>query len=183
MTETEIIKSITFYGFTFFILAFAVLSIFASRILYSLLFAVMAFFCAGGIFFSLGADYNAVIQIAVYGVAVPVVFLFAIMFTSRKENKTVYISYSPKFFASFISAALLFMILWYSAAFAIHLNGNVSKFFLTKTPSISGFDSVTLIADGLYINFQTAFILFAFLVLTVIVGYSVLNIIKERRRD
>ncbi|MBR1680470.1 NADH-quinone oxidoreductase subunit J [bacterium] len=181
MSEAEIIKSITFYGFALLILFFSIMSVFANRILYTLLYSVIAFFCLGGIFFSLGADYNAVVQIAVYGVAVPVIFLFAIMFTSRKENKTVYLSYAPRFFVGFISAALLFMILWYSVEFAVHLNINAGKFLSGRIAEIGDFNSIVSIANGLYVNYQLALILFAFTVLTTVVGISVLNVIRERR--
>ena len=181
MSESEIIKSITFYGFALLILFFSIMSVFANRILYTLLYSVIAFFCLGGIFFSLGADYNAVVQIAVYGVAVPVIFLFAIMFTSRKENKTVYLSYATRCFVGFISAALLFMILWYSVEFAVHLNINAGKFLSGRIAEIGDFNSIVSIANGLYVNYQLALILFAFTVLTTVVGISVLNVIRERR--
>ncbi len=181
MSEINIINSITFYSFALLILLFSVMSIFSGKILYSLLFAVISFFCTGGIFFSLGADYNAVVQIAVYGVAVPVIFLFAIMFTSRREDKIVYISYAPRFFIGFISAALFAMILWYSSSFAVYLTPKVSTFFSKKLDDIGNFDSIIAVASGLYTNYRLALILFAILVLTVVVGISVLNVIKERR--
>ena len=107
MKEIDIINSIIFYGFAGLIMLFTLLSIFANRILYSLLFAVIAFFCTAGIFFSLGADYNAVVQIALYGIAVPVLFLFAVMFTSRKEDRTVHFSFSPKFPFSFFFGVIV----------------------------------------------------------------------------
>ncbi|MBR2525631.1 NADH-quinone oxidoreductase subunit J [bacterium] len=181
MNEAEIIKSITFYGFSLLILIFAILTIFANRILYSLLYAVIAFFCAGGIFFSLGADYNAVVQIMIYGVAVPVIFLFAIMFTSKKEGKTAYLSYAPRFFISFISIFLLFMLLWYSVKFAVYLNQNSANYLFAKLSNITIFDSVFAISNGLYVNYGLALFLFAITVLSVIVGISVLNVIKENK--
>lgn len=183
MNEIEIIKSITFYGFALAILIFALLSIVANRILNALLIAVIVFFSAGGIFFSLGADYNAVVQIAIYGVAVPIIFLFAIMFTSHKENKSVYLANGPRFFLVFFSAAFLFMILWYSASFALHLNEGLEKFFHPKLQPVNSVESFMAIAKGIYADFQLAFILFALMVFIVIVGMSVLNIIKEKKRD
>lgn len=182
MNESEILKSITFFGFSFLVIIFSILSVLVPRILYSLLFAVIAFFSAGGIFFSLGADYNAVVQISIYGVAVPIIFLFAIMFTSNKENKIVNISFAPRFFIGFSAVSLLFLILWYSAEFAIHLNPKVEAFFGTKSTVMSDFNSINSIANGMYVDYQVSFIAVALLILTVIVGISVLNIIKEKNR-
>ena len=56
-----------------------------NNIFYSLLSAIIVFFIAGMFFYVLGSEYNAVIQIAIYGVAVPVIHGLAIMFT-EKEN-------------------------------------------------------------------------------------------------
>ena len=181
MSEQEILKSITFYGFSFLILIFTVLTIFANRILYSLLYAVIAFFCAGGIFFSLGADYNAVVQIAIYGVAIPVIFLFAIMFTSKQENKVVYISFKPRFFISFISIALLFIVIWYLVNLSIHLNPNVANLFTFKLSGFNNFNSFIAIAKGLYVDYALALLLLGITIIISVLGISVLNVIKEKR--
>ena len=182
INETEIIKSITFYGFALPILIFALFSLISNKIMYTLLFAIITFFCAGGIFFSLGADYNAVVQIAVYGVAVPVIFLFAIMFTSKREDKKAYLSFGPRFFAGVCSAAFLFMFLWYSVEFACHLNVKTITFFIPLKQEFGSIDQIMLIANGIYQNYQVSFILFALMVLIVVIGISVLNLIKEKKR-
>lgn len=182
MSEIEIIRSITFYGFAILILLFAVLAVVANKIIYTLLFAVIAFFCAGGIFFSLGADYNAVVQIAIYGVAVPVLFLFAIMFTSTKEDRKTYLSFGPRFFIGFCSSAFLFMFLWYSVEFAFHLNEKSLKIFTPLKQEFSSIDQIISISNGIYQNYQAAFILFAIMILITVVGISVLNVIKEKNR-
>ena len=181
MNEAEVIKSITFYGFSFLVLLFSILTIFANRILYSLLYAVITFFCAGAIFFSLGADYNAVVQIIIYGIAVPVIFLFAIMFTSKKENKLAYVSYSPRFFIALVSILILLMFLWYSVKLAIHVNNLSTNKLLERVIELNSFDSVYSIANGLYINYALPFLFMALCVLTSVIGISVLNVIKENK--
>lgn len=182
MSEAEIIKSISFYGFGLLVLIFSILTVFAKKVIYSIIFAVIAFFCTAGIFFSLGADYNAVVQIAVYGVAVPVILLFAIMFTSRSEAKTVYLSFTARFFTGIISLALFLMIIWYSIKYAVHLNSSVIVFFAKNKIDAAGLDSIYSISNTLYVNYRLALFLFGIMILTVIVGLSVLNIIKEQRR-
>jgi len=180
MNETEIIKSLIFYGFAGLTLAFFLLSVLSKNILYSLLFAVIAFFNIGGLFFSLNADYNAVVQISVYGVAIPVIFLFAIMLTDKNENKKINLSFSPRFFISLIATVFLFMILWYSIEFARNFNNNISIFFNPDKPAIGNYESIIAIANSLYVNYSVPFILFSIIVLTVIVGISLLNVIKEK---
>lgn len=181
MNELEIIKSITFYGFALAIVVFALLTLFARRILYSLLFAVILFFCTGGIFFSLGADYNAVVQIIIYGVAIPVLLLFAIMFTSAYENRKVNLSYSPRFFVGFLSASLLFMMLWYAVQFALGLSDKLGWFFNSDMPKTNSVEMFMAMSNGIYTNYSLPFILIGLLVLFVVVGISTLSVIKEKK--
>lgn len=181
MNELEIIKSITFYGFALAIVVFALLTLFARRILYSLLFAVILFFCTGGIFFSLGADYSAVVQIIIYGVAIPVLLLFAIMFTSAYESRKVNLSYSPRFFVGFLSASLLFMMLWYAVQFALGLSDKLGWFFNSDMPKTNSVEMFMAMSNGIYTNYSLPFILIGLLVLFVVVGISTLSVIKEKK--
>ena len=78
---------IIFYLVAFIMLLFAVLTLSFKNIFYSLISAIVVFFFAGLIFYILGSEYNAVIQIAIYGVAVPIILGVAVMFTNLKGNK------------------------------------------------------------------------------------------------
>ena len=89
-----IFNPLVFYSIATILMVFAILTITFKNIFYSLLSAIIVFFATGIIFYILGSEYNAIIQIAIYGVAIPVLFLFAIMFTSHKENKSVHLSFS-----------------------------------------------------------------------------------------
>lgn len=181
MNELEIIKSITFYGFSVAILVFALLTLFARRILYSLLYAVIVFFCVGGIFFSLGADYNAVVQIIIYCVAIPVLLLFAIMFTSVYEARKVNLAYTPRFFVAFLSASLLFMMLWYAVKFAVGMSDKLGWLFNSNLPKSNSAEMFMALSNGIYINYSLPFILLGILVLIVVVGISTLNVIKDKK--
>ena len=78
---------IVFYPAAVLIILFAIMAIKFKNIFYSLLSAIAVFFFAGYFFYILGSEYNAVIQIAIYGVAVPVVLGLAVMFTNLKNEK------------------------------------------------------------------------------------------------
>ncbi len=181
MSELEIIKSITFYGFSMLILLFAILALVADNILYSLLFSVVVFFCTGGIFFSLGADYNAVVQIAIYAVAIPILILFSIMFVITDKNNNLNISFSPKFVITFISTGVISLILCYCVKFSTYLNPNSTKFLGTSSLNSNLNDSIINIAKTLYTNYSLSLFIFAVSVVIVVVGISVLNIIKEQK--
>lgn len=178
--EIDILKSLIFYGFSGAIILFALLSIFSLRILYSLICAVCVFFAAAGIYFILGADYNAVIQIAIYGVAIPILFILAIMFTSDKLDKKTYITFQPRFFFSFLGLGALFLSLIYLIATSLSLNSNSAWILQKQTMFINKYQMFNALSDGFFTNYALAFELFSVLLLIVIVGISTLNLVKEK---
>ena len=68
-----------FYIASVGIILFALLSLFAKNVIYSLLWAILVFFFGAVIFFILGSEYNAIIQAAVYGLAVPIIIGISII--------------------------------------------------------------------------------------------------------
>lgn len=178
--EIDILKALIFYGFGGAIILFALLSIFSFRILYSLLFAVCVFFATAGIYFLLGADYNAVIQIAVYGIAIPILFVLAIMFTAEKLDKKIYLTIKPRFFFSFLSIGILFLSLFYLLVTSLNLNSNSAWLMLKQTMFINKYQMFNALSEGFFVNYVFAFELFSILLLVVVVGISTLNLIKEK---
>lgn len=178
--EIDILKALIFYGFAGIIILFAVLSIFSLRILYSLLAAVCVFFATAGIYFILGADYNAVVQIAIYGVAIPILFALAIMFTSDKLDKKTYITFKPRFFFSFLGIGGLFLTLIYLIATSLSLNSNSAWILEKQTMFINKYQMFNALSEGFFVNYALAFELFSILLLIVIIGISTLNLVKEK---
>lgn len=178
--EIDILKALLFYGFGGVVLLFALLSIFSIRILYSLISAVCVFFATAGLFFLLGAEYNAVVQIAIYGIAVPIMFVLAIMFTSEKLDKKTYITIQPRFFFSFFGLGVLFLALIYLIATSLSLTSNEAWVMEKQTMFINKYQMFKAISDGFFTNYVFAFELFSVLLLIVVVGISTLNLLKER---
>ena len=69
---------VIFYSASVLITIFALLALFARNVVYSLLAAVVVFFFGALFFYLLGSEYNAIIQAAIYGLAVPVLSLIHI---------------------------------------------------------------------------------------------------------
>ncbi len=136
---------------------------------------MVVFITAAGIFFLLGADYNAVIQIAVYGIAIPIIFVFAIMFTSDKKDKKTYIAHAPRLFFSFLGLGALFLSLIYLMATSLSLSSNAAWLFQKQTMYINKYQMLKAISDGFFVNYTVAFELFSVLLLIVVVGFSTLN--------
>ena len=77
---------VIFYSASVLITIFALLALFARNVEYSLLDAVDVFFFGALFFYVLGSEYNAIIQAAIYGLAVPVIIGVSIMFTTRSAG-------------------------------------------------------------------------------------------------
>lgn len=183
MPEIDIIKTLAFYGFSGLILLFAALSIFSVRILYSLVSAVVVFLTAGGIYFILGADYNAVIQISVYGIAIPILFVLAIMFTSDKIDKKIFLTFRPRFFFSFGALGVLFLSLIYLILTSFALSSKSDWIMQKQTMFINKYQMFNAISDGFFVNYAYAFVLFSILLLMVVVGFTTLESAKEEDND
>jgi len=74
-----IIQTIAFYAFAAVTVAAAVMVISARNPVHSVLFLILAFFNAAGLFVLMGAEFIAMILIIVYVGAVAVLFLFVVM--------------------------------------------------------------------------------------------------------
>jgi NADH-quinone oxidoreductase subunit J len=73
------LEAIAFYAFSTILIACAIMVIAARNPVHSVLFLILAFFNAAGLFLLLGAEFLAMILIIVYVGAVAVLFLFVVM--------------------------------------------------------------------------------------------------------
>jgi len=73
------IAALAFYFFAFILIASAIMVIAAKNPVHSVLFLILAFFNAAGLFVLLGAEFLAMILVVVYVGAVAVLFLFVVM--------------------------------------------------------------------------------------------------------
>ena len=74
-----IIQGLAFYLFAFIAVASGVMVISAKNPVHSVLFLILAFFSAAGLFVLMGAEFLAMILVIVYVGAVAVLFLFVVM--------------------------------------------------------------------------------------------------------
>ncbi len=73
------IETIAFYIFSAVLVASAIMVVFSKNAVHSVLFLILAFFNAAGLFILLGAEFVAMILVIVYVGAVAVLFLFVVM--------------------------------------------------------------------------------------------------------
>lgn len=160
---------IFFYISASVIITFALLSLFSKNIINSLLSAIMVFFAGALFYYILGSEYNAIIQAAIYGLAVPIIIGVSIMFTNGTQiNKKGFTL--P--YITFISAGIfLLAFIWLIRMSLVFLP---DTFNLTEIPQVNTFDVISVFAKGIFINYVWAFELVSLLLVIVIAGICLL---------
>ena len=159
---------IIFYLASIILCGFTICTLFLKNIIYALLSAIMVFFAAAIIFYILSAEYNAIIQAAIYGLAVPIIIGISIMFTAQSKNesaKNITLSYWMIFF-------LLVFILAFCYLLMISMTLNPETFHFMKNIQINTLETLKIFAKSIYTNYVWAFELVSLLLTIVIAGIS-----------
>jgi len=166
---------VVFYIASFLIIGFALLAMFLKNIIYSLLCAVMVFFSASIFFYILGSEYNAIIQAAIYGLAVPVIIGVSIMFTTGKSKISKDSLLQP---VLLIAGALFIMAFVY--VLMISLAMLPDSFHIMETVPFNSYDVISEFARGIYIDYVWAFELLSLLLTIVIAGFTLYKIRRNK---
>ena len=158
---------VVFYIASFLIISFALCSMFLKNIIYSLLCAVMVFFSASIFFYMLGSEYNAIIQAAIYGFAVPVIIGISIMFTTGRGKKS---KESSLPFITIIAGILFGMAFTY--VIMISLAMLPDSFHIMEPVPFNSYDVISEFARGIYIDYVWAFELLSLLLTIIIAGLT-----------
>src|SRR5471030_743039 len=149
-------EAIAFYFFSAILIASAVMVIAARNPVHSVLFLILTFFNAAGLFVLLGAEFLAMILVIVYVGAVAVLFLFVVMMLDIDfaELRTGIVRYLPiGAFVGFVLLAELVLIFggW---AFA----PDVARLAAAPVPAgTAAFTNTRALGDLLYTRYIFAF--------------------------
>jgi NADH-quinone oxidoreductase subunit J len=177
-----LIPALFFYLFAGVCVASAVMVIASRNPVHSVLFLILAFVNASGLFILMGAEFLAMILVVVYVGAVAVLFLFVIMMldVDFAELRQGFLNYLP--FGMVIGAIFLAELLLVAGGWAI--NPNIAKNMGSSIPAnISNTEALGLVLYTKYIHyFQTAGIV----LLVAMIGAIVLTLRHKpnvRRQD
>ena len=170
---------IIFYPLAFSLIIFAVFTICAKNIFRSLLSAIMVFFITGLLFYILGSEYNAVVQIAIYGVAVPIVLGLAIMFTNLKKNekeeKKSNFKYLLILTAGLFILTLVYLIMTSLVIIPVGFN-TLEEVGVSVVQSISAFGS------GIFVRYVWAFEIVSLILTIIVVGLTMFRRINKCKK-
>jgi NADH-quinone oxidoreductase subunit J len=136
-----LLQTIAFYLFSAVLIAAAVMVIAGRNPVHSVLFLILAFFNAGGLFVLLGAEFLAMILIIVYVGAVAVLFLFVVMmldvdFAELKRGTSQYIPISLLVGGILLAELLFAGTAWRFASAAPHVLASAKPAQFTNTEAL-----------------------------------------------
>ncbi len=165
-------NSIVFYPAAIFLILFAVISIKSKNIFTSLLSAILVFFITGMFFYVLGSEYNAVIQIAIYGIAVPIILGIAIMFTNLKDNKIEKNIEKKSIFRFVITLTSCIFILALAYLVLTSLAIKPVGFNILEHINLNYVGVISAFGTGIYSNYVYAFEIVSLILTIIVVGFT-----------
>jgi NADH-quinone oxidoreductase subunit J len=168
------LQALFFYLFAFIAVASAFMVISARNPVHSVLFLILTFFNAAGLFLLLGAEFLAMILLVVYVGAVAVLFLFVVMMLDIDfaELRSGILAYAP-------IGALVGVIL--AAELIVVAGGTVISPVIAKTvampiPPLSSKTNTAALGDVLYTNYVYFFEIAGLVLLVAMIGAIVLTL-------
>ncbi|GAA6157185.1 NADH-quinone oxidoreductase subunit J [Pyruvatibacter sp.] len=169
-----IVATIAFYVFAFIAVASAVMVIAARNPVHSVLFLILTFFNAAGLFVLMGAEFVAMILVIVYVGAVAVLFLFVVMMldVDFAELREGFLQYMP--FGALIGFILLLELLLVVGAWTIA--PEAAALAASPTPILTDVTNTEAIGRVLYTDYVYYFQASGMILLVAMIGAIVLTL-------
>jgi NADH-quinone oxidoreductase subunit J len=169
-----LLAPIMFYLFSAIAIASGVMVVSARNPVHSVLFLILAFFNAAGLFVLMGAEFLAMILVIVYVGAVAVLFLFVVMMLDIDfaQLRTGAMRYLP--IGALIGFILLAELIFIFGSWVIA--PSVSTVAAAPLPTAPGFSNTRAIGDLLYTRYVFAFQLSGMVLLVAMIGAIVLTL-------
>ena len=164
---------IIFYPSALLMILLALFAIGLKDIFRSLLCAIVVFFLAGLVFYVLGSEYNAVIQVAIYGVAVPIILGLAIMFTNYKKEKEENNKNSNLKYVIFLTSGLFILTITYLVLTSLAISPN--GFSLSDQIGGTTIQTISAITNGIFVKYVYAFEIISLILTIIVVGLTMFN--------
>ena len=178
------IQILAFYLFATIVIASAAMTILSRNPVHSVLWLILAFFNAAGLFLLIGAEFLAFLLVIVYVGAVAVLFLFVVMMldVDFAELKSGALQYAPiGALVGLILAAELIVVLG-GYTFAPQLATTIAQ----ATPDLATRSNTAALGDVLYTDYLFYFQVSGLILLVAMIGAIVLTLRHKpgvRRQD
>ena len=172
-----IIHALAFYMFSSFLIFASIMVISVRNPVHSVLFLILAFFNAAGLFVLLGAEFLAMVLVIVYVGAVAVLFMFVVMMLDigTTDLQHGFLQYLP--IAAIIGVILLVELLFILGNW--HLNSDILSIITEPIPPAQNITNTHALGLVLYTRYIYLFQCSGLILLIAMVGAIVLT---HRRR-
>ncbi len=169
-----VLYAIFFYVFSAVAVASAFMVISARNPVHSVLFLILTFFNAAGLFLMLGAEFLALILLVVYVGAVAVLFLFVVMMLDVDfvELRQGFLQYLPV--GALVGIILLVELIMGVGAWVI--DANVASTPVAPIPPVDETSNIRAIGELLYTRYIYFFQAAAMILLVAMIGAIVLTL-------
>ena len=171
-----------FFVFSFVTISSAVCVIFSSSSVHSVLWLILSFISAAGLFILLDAEFLAMLLVVVYVGAVAVLFLFVVMMLNAdpKKTKTKFSNFVP---VGILTALVIFLelgVIFGGWRFSeeLYINSVPSNFIID--------DNTSSLGNILYTNYFLPFQIAGIILLVAMIGAIILTLSKRdgvKRQD
>lgn len=173
-------NDIVFYCASFLILLFGILTIAFRNIFYSFMSAILVFFMTAVIFFLLGSEYNAVIQLAVYGFAVPIILGLGIMFTNLRKDKPVKLGFSNSKYGIILICGIFILAIIYAVLISLLSVPEIFSPQIVFSEFANQHNNFMIFSKGIFTKYVWAFEIISIILTIIAAG---LTIIKRTGRQ
>lgn len=176
----DILHSMLFYIIAGIAVFSALLVIFAPRIIHSAVSLLVTFLSVAGIYIMLNADFVGLAQVLIYAVGIAIIIIFAIMLTSYKDDKSLWIAFAPRSIISAGFAFCLFVMIFASITANFSNITEKTGIFRIQKPSIETIKVIQeegttkTIGKNLFTKYVLPFEFLSILLLVLTVGAVVL---------
>jgi NADH-quinone oxidoreductase subunit J len=169
-----IIQALAFYAFAFVAIAAGVMVVVSRNPVHSVLFLILAFFNASGLFVLIGAEFIAMILVVVYVGAVAVLFLFVVMMLDINfvELRQGFMRYMP--IGALIGIILAVELVFVLGAWSI--SGDASLVKVAPIPAAGEVSNINALGNILYTRYVYLFQAAGVILLIAMIGAIVLTL-------
>lgn len=161
-------EQVVFYGLAAVTVFSAVMMLLQRNPVNSALFLILNFFCLGGLYLTLNAQFIAIVHVLVYAGAIMVLILFVIMLLNLGDDKRLREHLGLRMYLGIAFSVALLVELLYILGFSSANN------YTQQSPAAVEIGTVEYIGKVLFTKFLFPFEITSFLLLVAIVGAVIL---------
>lgn len=165
-------QAIIFYMVALTAIIGAFRTVFTRKIFNSVVYAFMTFLAVGLLFFALELPYLAVVQIALCGVGMSILFVFAVALTGKSKENFSPIVNKPRTYFSIIGLLVMTVLL----ACFLRIGSFTSDSVIQTTNSV--IPSVKAFSVELFLSYAAPFVFTGLFFLAVVLGFGVILSMK-----